>query len=128
MKRYLIAALAVASLGLLPPAYADDDGEVFLGGALGAGLGAWLGNEVDGRDGALIGGVLGAGVGAVIANDDDDDRRYYRRPRTVRHVHEYRQPRYYYDEPRYVRHHPPGRHRGWHKQHNRRHGDQDWDD
>lgn len=128
MKRYLIAALAVAGLGLLPPAYAGDDGEVFLGGALGAGLGAWIGNEVEGRDGALIGGVLGAGLGAVIANDDDRHRhRHYAPPRTVRHVH-------HYDRPRHaVRHHyhhrDRGHHRGWYKAHKRGHrGHGRWDD
>jgi len=67
LKRTLVIgtlATAMAAATLSPPASAGDP---FLGGLVGAGIGAAIGHSVNGRDGAWVGGALGAVTGASIA-------------------------------------------------------------
>lgn len=67
LKRTLVIgtlATAMATATLSPPASAGDP---FLGGLVGAGIGAAIGHSVNGRDGAWVGGALGAVTGASIA-------------------------------------------------------------
>jgi hypothetical protein len=117
MKKLIITLLAVTSLGMLSPAFADSDGDVAVGAVLGAGVGYAIGHQFDGRDAELAGTIIGAGVGAAIANDGDDNnnRRRFRRARADERVY-YAQPTRYYYEPR----HDNGLHRGWYK-HNKHH-------
>ena len=79
MKRHLLVVLSMISL-VSVPLHADDQSvDAALGGAVGGGLGALIGNELWGRSGAITGGALGAGAGAAVATDDY--RRYgYPRP------------------------------------------------
>lgn len=105
MKKVLIALVAVASMGMFTPAFAASVG----GGALiGAGVGAVIGHQFEGRNREAVGALIGAGIGASIAhskNVDDDNDRHTRRV-------VYREPqRVYVDN----RHYDNGRHNGWYK-------------
>ncbi|MBD8066259.1 DUF1236 domain-containing protein [Devosia sp. PTR5] len=70
MKKMLMASVAVLSLGLAAPAFAQDSGTVnadagaAIGGAGGAAGGATLGFLAGGPIGAVIGGFAGAVIGA----------------------------------------------------------------
>lgn len=111
MKKILIAMITVASLGMFTPAFAASVG----GGALiGAGVGAVIGHQFEGRNREAVGALIGAGIGASIAhsnNVDDDNDRHTRR--VVYREREVYQPRrvVYVDN----RHYDNGRHRGWYK-------------
>ncbi|MYN14442.1 hypothetical protein GSY71_14970 [Pusillimonas sp. TS35] len=66
-------------------------GSTIVGGALGGGVGAAVGEYVGGRDGAIIGGALGGGVGAAAGYDYGEERPRYVRERRHRHHHHYRE-------------------------------------
>jgi len=73
-KPLIVAALAatVAVGTISTQAYAN--GDALLGALVGGGIGAAIGHNVHGRDGAAVGGVIGALAGAGIAASSD---RYY---------------------------------------------------
>lgn len=64
-----------------------------IGGAVGGGLGAFIGNELTGRNGAILGGALGAAAGAAVTTEekrryrtrDDYERSYHHHPRSPCH-------------------------------------------
>ena len=79
LKRPLVIAAiaATVSTGMIStPASANDP---ILGALVGAGIGAAIGHNVHGRDGAWVGGALGAVAGASIAANANGyyDRGYY---------------------------------------------------
>jgi hypothetical protein len=71
MRRTIIAALAIATLGLAGCGYSTGDRAVS-GGLLGAGAGAGIGAITGGNagTGALIGGAAGAAGGALTSGRD----------------------------------------------------------
>ena len=85
-KPLIIAAMAAVSVGvtaLSSQAYAHDD--ELLGALVGAGIGAAIGHNVQGRDGAVVGSAIGAIAGASIAANSPSyyDSGYYVTPATV---------------------------------------------
>ena len=73
MKKYVITSLAaiVFTTGCMGPANETHRG-AGLGTILGAGLGAWLGNQSgEAGKGALLGGAAGALLGGGIGNAKD---------------------------------------------------------
>jgi uncharacterized protein YcfJ len=111
MKKVLIAMIAVLGMGTLTPAMASSVG----GGALiGAGVGAVIGHQFEGRNREAVGALIGAGIGASIAHsnnvEDDNDRHTRRVVYREREVYQPRRVVYVND-----RHYDNGRHRGWYK-------------
>ena len=75
-KPILISALAAtAAVATLSTSASADP---VIGGLLGAGIGAAVGHNISGRDGAIVGGVLGAVAGSAIGANDGyyNDRGY----------------------------------------------------
>ncbi|MBI2433826.1 MAG: hypothetical protein HYV26_13245 [Candidatus Hydrogenedentes bacterium] len=76
MKTLILTILPVLAIGLLG-CNTMAGGGALAGTALGAGLGAVVGNQSgNAGEGALIGGAAGAVTGAIIGNELDKNRRY----------------------------------------------------
>ncbi|MGN6100649.1 MAG: DUF1236 domain-containing protein [Devosia sp.] len=75
MRKLLAASMAVLSLAMVAPAFADD---AAAGGTAGAVAGATAGFFIAGPIGAAVGGAIGAGTGATIAASDEDYVRHHR--------------------------------------------------
>ena len=71
----IAAAVATAATVTLPTSASAAD--AVIGGLLGAGIGAAIGHNVSGHDGAIIGGVLGAVAGSAIGSNGHYDRGGY---------------------------------------------------
>jgi hypothetical protein len=87
--------MLLPSLALAAPASAD---EINTRAAIGGGLGALIGSEVGGRNGAVLGGGLGEALGSVVAVDGYRELRYVER--------------HYYDPVKRGKHHRHRRGRG----------------
>ncbi len=124
LRFILIAASLMASSLVSGSAKADN---AILGGLLGGGTGAYVGQSFDGRNGAIIGGAVGAAAGVAIASEYRAAPRYYAPP----------QPTYYYAQPTVVYTPQPVYYQryesDWGQHHKQKHGhgyghDRDWDD
>ncbi|MDX1497570.1 MAG: glycine zipper 2TM domain-containing protein, partial [Salinisphaeraceae bacterium] len=69
MKKMIVAASLMAAIAT-PNAFAGDSDKI-AGGALGAAIGAIVGSEISGKNGAILGGAIGAAAGVSIADDRD---------------------------------------------------------
>ena len=85
MKFYRFFFKAAATLGttlLLSSCGPNAQSNAFLGGLIGAGTGAIIGNQSgDAAKGALLGGALGAGTGAFLGDkkdkmNEEEEKRY----------------------------------------------------
>ncbi len=65
--------MVLALLAFAPAAFAVDGGTL-VGGAIGAGAGAVIGQKLKGKDGAVAGAVIGGAVGAIIGSTQDSMR------------------------------------------------------
>jgi hypothetical protein len=89
-KKWMTAVVLIGA-AMSTTAFADERG---VNTAIGAVVGAVIGNSVHGRDGAVVGGVLGAAIGAS-ANTYGGPR-YYNESRTYERPVVYAQPATYY--------------------------------
>ncbi|HKB60777.1 MAG TPA: glycine zipper 2TM domain-containing protein, partial [Gallionellaceae bacterium] len=65
--------MVLVLLAFAPAAFAVDGGTL-VGGAIGAGAGAVIGQKLKGKDGAVAGAVIGGAVGAIIGSTQDSMR------------------------------------------------------
>lgn len=81
MKNSLIIVSVLAIAGLASSCGPNATNGALIGGAVGAGAGAIIGNQHHGHngEGALIGAATGAAIGGAIGNQKDEEnrRRYY---------------------------------------------------
>ena len=116
--KYLVLGFVLFSV----EANADSSNlDAAVGGGIGGAAGAAIGNEVWGRDGAILGGGVGAAVGAAIATDDEEHgsrhgrHRHYRDHEVYQHVDDDYEMSHHYARPRIPNGHmpPPGQCRVW---------------
>lgn len=100
-RRFILIAASLLATGLGSGVARADN--VVIGGLLGAGTGALVGQSFGGRDGAIIGGALGAAAGVAIAGDY---RSAPRRP-PQQPIYYYAQPQVVYSPPQVVYSAPP---------------------
>jgi hypothetical protein len=72
MRKFILASVAVLSLGALATPVLADDAAAAAGGTAGAATGATAGFFIAGPVGAVVGGVIGAGVGAGVSSSAED--------------------------------------------------------
>ena len=109
-----IRRFVVIAAGLLTTCMASGSAQAqnpVLGGLLGGGTGALVGQSVGGRNGAIVGGALGAAAGVAIASDYRGGAGYYAPqayypPQPIyyppQRVYYAPEPVYYYAQPRVV--------------------------